>query len=364
MKIGLAIRIAATVTLLLTLLTSILIGTFFLTALLYHTIGHAPPAFLVQVINSLLGLLLYILLVVVSSTLINWSGGVRRRQMGLFKPIFEAMEQIAKGDFQVRLNPTALGANAFTNELAKSVNQMALELNQMEHLRQEFISNVSHEIQSPLTSIRGFAQALHDEQLSDEDRNHYLTVIETESMRLSRMTDNMLKLASLEAAQMKVEPKPYRLDKQIRILILACEPQWTSKAIDMDVALEEVVISADEDLLSQVWSNLLHNSIKFTPEGGRVCVEVHRQGSQIDCRISDTGIGIPEEAQAHVFERFYKADKSRERSNAGSGLGLAIAKKIVELHQGTIGIASQPDTGTTLIVSLPVAINLSEARTY
>jgi len=132
----------------------------------------------------------------------------------------------------------------------------------------------------------------------------------------------------------------------------------------MDVALEEVVISADEDLLSQVWSNLLHNSIKFTPEGGRVCVEVHRQGSQIDCKISDTGIGIPEEAQAHVFERFYKADKSRERSNAGSGLGLAIAKKIVELHQGTIGIASQPDTGTTLIVSLPVAINLSEARTY
>ncbi len=352
-KLEPAIRIIATGTLFLLLLTGLLIGTFFLTAWLYHTIGHAPPPFLVQVINSLLGVALYAVILIGFFSLINARQGVRRRQMGLFEPIFAAMEQIAKGDFQVRLNPP-LRANVFASELAKSVNQMALELNQMEHLRQEFISNVSHEIQSPLTSIRGFAQALHDEQLSAQDRHHYLTIIETESMRLSRMTDNMLKLASLESKHVKVEPTLYRLDKQIRTLILACEPQWTSKTLDMDVALEEVEILADEDLLSQVWSNLLHNSIKFTPEGGRVCVEVHRRGSHIECRFTDTGMGIPEEAQAHVFERFYKADQSRERSHEGSGLGLAIAKKIVELHQGTIGIVSQPGAGTTLIVSLPV----------
>jgi two-component system, OmpR family, phosphate regulon sensor histidine kinase PhoR len=353
MKMRLAIRIVATATLLLMFLTGILIGTFFLTAWLYHTIGHAPPPFLVQVINALLGFVLCAVILVSFFSFINARPEATRRQMGLFEPIFEAMEHIAKGDFQVRLNPPLRG-NVFASELAKSVNQMALELNQMEHLRQEFISNVSHEIQSPLTSIRGFAQALHDEQLSAEDRQHYLTIIETESMRLSRMTDNMLKLASLESEHVMVELKPYRLDKQIRTLILACEPQWTSKTLDMDVALEEVEILADEDLLSQVWSNLLHNSIKFTPEGGRVCVEVHRQGSHIECRITDTGTGIPEEAQAHVFERFYKADQSRERSNAGSGLGLAIAKKIVELHQGTIGVASHPGAGTILIVSLPV----------
>ncbi len=353
MKMRLAIRIVATGALLLLLLTGILIGTFFLTAWLYRTIGHAPPPFLVQVINSLLGLLLYVLMLVGFFSLSNARPREKRGQMGLFEPIFAAMEQIAKGDFQVRLNPP-VRANVFASELAKSVNQMALELNQMEHLRQEFISNVSHEIQSPLTSIRGFARALHDEHLSAQDRLHYLTIIETEGMRLSRMTDNMLKLASLEAEHMKVEPKPYRLDKQIRTLILACEPQWTGKTIDMDVALGEIEILADEDLLGQVWSNLLHNSIKFTPKGGRVWVEVHRVGSHIECRITDTGVGIPEEAQAHVFERFYKADQSRERSNAGSGLGLAIAKKIVELHQGTIGIASQPGAGTTLIVSLPV----------
>ena len=351
-KLGPAIRIGAMGTLFLLLLTGLLIGTFFLTAWLYHTIGHAPPPFLVQVINSLLGVALYALMLVGLFSWINSRPRAKRRQMGLFEPIFAAMEQIAKGDFQVRLNPS-VRANVFASELARSVNQMALELNQMEHLRQEFISNVSHEIQSPLTSIRGFAQALHDEQLSAQDRHHYLTIIETESMRLSRMTDNMLKLASLESKHVKVEPTLYRLDKQIRTLILACEPQWTSKTLDMDVALEEVEILADEDLLSQVWSNLLHNSIKFTPEGGRVSVAVRREGSQITCRICDTGIGIPEDAQPHVFERFYKADPSRERAREGSGLGLAIAKKIVELHQGTIAVASQPGAGTMFIVSLP-----------
>ena len=353
MKMGPAIRVVGTVAFLLLLLAGMVTGAFFLTALLYHTIGHAPLPFLAQVINALLGIFLSFLLAFGLIAWINSRPRAKRRWMGLFEPILQAMEQIAKGDFQVRLQ-YPIRANPVVSELANSVNQMALELNQMEHMRQEFISNVSHEIQSPLTSIRGFAQALHDEHLSVEERDHYLAIIETESTRLSRMTDNMLKLASLESEYMRVEPKSYRLDKQIRTLIIAYEPQWTAKTLEMDVALEEVEILADEDLLSQVWSNLLHNSIKFTPEGGRVCVEVHRQDSTVKCRITDTGIGIPEEAQAHIFERFYKADASRERSSEGSGLGLAIVQKIVELHQGTIGVASQAGVGTTLIISLPV----------
>jgi two-component system phosphate regulon sensor histidine kinase PhoR len=353
MKMGQALQVVATVAFLLLLLAGMVTGAFFLTALLYHTISHAPPPFLVQVINALLGVCLSVLLAVGLFAWINSRPRAKRRWLGLLEPILQAMEQIAKGDFQVRLQyPTR--ANPVVSELTNSVNQMALELNQMEHMRQEFISNVSHEIQSPLTSIRGFAQALHDEHLRVEERDHYLAIIETESMRLSRMTDNMLKLASLESKHMRLEPKSYRLDKQIRTLILAYEPQWTAKTLDMDVALEDVEILADEDLLSQVWGNLLHNSIKFTPEGGRVCVEAHRRGNHIECSITDTGIGIPEEAQAHIFERFYKADASRERSREGSGLGLAIAQKIVELHQGTIGVASQAGAGTTLIISLPV----------
>src|SRR5262249_33308367 len=150
---------------------------------------------------------------------------------------------------------------------------------------------------------------------------------------------------------MRIDRKPYRVDKQIRALIVACEPQWIDKLIDMDAALDEIVINADEDLLGQVWSNLLHNSIKFTPEGGQVSVALHRRGTQIAFRIMDTGIGIADQEQVHVFERFYKADKARERSHEGSGLGLAIAQKIVDLHQGTIEVASQPGAGATFVVS-------------
>jgi two-component system phosphate regulon sensor histidine kinase PhoR len=236
------------------------------------------------------------------------------------------------------------------------VRQMAVELNQMEHLRQDFISNVSHEIQSPLTSIRGFARLLRSDELGASDRLHYLSVIESESMRLSRMTDNMLKLAALETLNSPQESRLYRLDKQIRAQILACEPQWGAKGLDLEVSIEdEIEILASEDLLSQVWSNLLHNSIKFTPEGGRITIAAHAGESGIDCRISDTGIGIPEESQSRIFERFYKVDQSRERSNAGSGLGLAIVKKIVELHHGTINVQSRVGAGTTVIVSLPTS---------
>jgi two-component system phosphate regulon sensor histidine kinase PhoR len=348
--VKIARQIATILTLSISLLVGIWTGVFFLTAWLYRVLDFAPPLLLVQIINSLLGVCLFCLLLAAFFWILSRSA-IRDRQ-GLFEQIIEAMGRIAKGDFQVRLN-LDVRANMFTSELAQSVNQMAQELDQMEHLRQEFISNVSHEIQSPLTSIRGFAQALHNEHLQAEERQHYLSIIEAESTRLSRITDNMLKLATLEAEHDRIEMKPYRLDKQIRVLILSSEPQWMRKAIEMDVALDEVVIVANEDLLSQVWSNLLHNSIKFTPDGGCVRVEVRHQDNGIECRVIDTGIGIPEEAQARIFERFYKDDSSRERAHGGSGLGLAIARKIVELHRGTIRVESQPGRGTVMIVSLP-----------
>lgn len=314
----------------------------------------APAPAVAQIINALLGLIFFVLFVVLLLILNSFRTGTRKRQMGVFEPILQALEQIARGDFQVRFSPT-LEANLVTSKLVKSVNQVAIELSQMEHLRQEFISNVSHEIQSPLTSIRGFAQVLRTQRLDQEDREHYLGIIETECTRLSRMTDNMLRLASLEAEQRRIEAKPYRLDKQIRALVLASEPQWSDKCIDIELSLDEIEILADEDLLSQVWNNLLHNSIKFTAEHGKIALDFHRSESQVECNITDTGIGISEEEQARIFERFYKADKSRVRTGGGSGLGLAIAKKIIELHQGVIKVSSQPGVGTSLTVVLPLA---------
>jgi signal transduction histidine kinase len=325
--------------------------TFFLTSFTYQTIGQRPSPFVSYLVNILLGCLLSVLAMVVWSRL--FASRERAAIKELYRPITEGMEHIASGDFDISVENN-LKTDLVTGELVKSVNRTALELKQMEEMRQEFISNVSHEIQSPLTSIRGFAQALHNEHLSAEDRNHYLAIIETETTRLSRLAENLLKLSALEAKQVKFEPKPYRLDKQIRNLILSCEPQWAGKGLDIAVFMAEVVITADEDLLSQVWLNLIYNSIKFTPQGGTICITLQPEGDTIRFAIKDTGIGMSGEDQARIFERFHKADQSRTRSdNSGSGLGLAIVRKIVELHNGTIAVASAPGAGATFRVSLP-----------
>jgi two-component system, OmpR family, phosphate regulon sensor histidine kinase PhoR len=308
-------------------------------------LGWQLPGAMVQVICSFLGLFL------AGVTLSSFSRFFIKQQENVFTPIIQALERIARGDFSIQLGEEY--DNGRWNELAISVNKMARQLGQMENMRQEFVSNVSHEIQSPLTSIRGFAQVLQDENLTIQERKHYLEIIETESMRLSRIADDLLKLTSLDSDEVKLKSKNYRLDKQIRSLILTCEPQWSAKNIEMGISLEELSITADEDMLSQVWLNLLHNSIKFTPEEGTIKIDLYRRGDWAQFEISDTGLGISPEDQMHIFERFYKADKSRTQKKEGSGLGLAIVKKIVELHKGKIDVHSELGNGSTFIVSLP-----------
>jgi two-component system, OmpR family, phosphate regulon sensor histidine kinase PhoR len=326
-------------------------ASYFLLAFVYQAVHWHPANWLAQVIASLFGLLLTGLLVGGAGKIARGLGWMPERNV--FSPIIEALEKIARGDFDIRVS-NEFEDNEMVGKLATSVNAMAEELSQMEKMRQEFISNVSHEIQSPLTSIRGFAQALKNDRLSPEQREHYLSIIEDESTRLSRITENLLRLAALEADRVKFEPVTYRLDRQIRSLILVCEPQWSEKGIDMDISMAEIQITADEDLLSQVWLNLIHNSIKFTNPGGRVSVCLRQQGDRIEFEIADNGPGISETDQEHIFERFFKADPARTRSNEGSGLGLSIARKIVEMHHGTIGVHSQVDAGTTFTVILPV----------
>lgn len=336
-----------------TVLTAAFAAAHFGMTQLYLRMGLNPIPIARQVINSLAGLLL---LAVVGATMGRiFRASAWAQQMNMFAPLLKAMQQIARGDFSVQVeNPHARNPDEPLHQLFKGINDMAQELKQMEAMRQEFISNVSHEIQSPLTSIRGFARALQNEGISAQERTHYLNIIETESMRLSKLSDNLLALATLEAENIHFAPKPYRLDKQIRSLILACEPQWSSKTIELEVAVDEVVLTADEDLLSQVWINLLHNSIKFTPAGGRIGIGLQRGQEKVIFRIADTGIGIAAEDQARIFERFFKADKARNRALGGSGLGLSIAKKIVEMHNGEISVESTLGGGATFVVRLPM----------
>ena len=280
-----------------------------------------------------------------------------REQITMFIIWIAAMRRMAHGDFNVRLDfdPRHTGSMGV---LVKHFNQMATALGQMETLRQEFISNVSHEFQSPLTSISGFARALQNDSLTPEMRKHYLEIIELESIRLSRLSDNLLKLTSLESKHHPFEPKPYRLDRQLRRIVLACEPLWQKKDIAIDIDLPSLTITADEELLDQVWINLLGNAIKFTPGGGTGTIAIKVEPEQGDYRISfaDNGPGIAEEHHPHLFERFYKADKARTRSasGSGSGLGLSIVRKIVEMHDGSVTVRNRPGSGAVFTVRLPV----------
>lgn len=321
------------------------IGSFSLTAVIYNQMRYAPDDIYIQLINSLLSMLFVMLVIKIAQRF-------DKQTAGLFDTIINAQKKIAKGDFNVNLDKNTEGLGPFEG-LVDSINDMAYELGKMEKMRQEFISNVSHEIQSPLTSIIGFTKALKREKLSTEEKLHYLNVIEEESIRLSRLSDNMLRLAALDADTIHFEPKSYRLDKQIRHIVLTFEPMWSEKNITMDLSMDMVEVKADEDLMSQVWINLIQNSIKFTQDGGMIQISISVKDDKIEIKVSDNGIGMGEEDQKRVFERFYKADKARTSSAKGSGLGLSIVRRIVDIHQGTITLHSSLGEGTSFIVCLP-----------
>ncbi|GGE33490.1 two-component sensor histidine kinase [Pullulanibacillus camelliae] len=324
---------------------------YFIMRWFYSVVAWRPSIFLQQMIHSVLGFFIFGFGLYIVGKIFRF----RNRQLEFFNPMIDAFEQMAQGNFNIDLS---FYQKEFRSEnhpyyhIIQSMTHMADELGEMEQMRQEFIANVSHEIQSPLTSISGFAQALKNEDLTLAERRHYLDIIETESKRLSKLSENLLKLTSLESEKTPFEPGTYRLDQQIRRVILACEPQWTAKQLDMDVAMESVVITADRELLSQVWFNLIHNSIKFTPSEGRIRISLESSDDKVMVTIGDSGIGMTKEEQVHIFERFYKADRSRNRTAGGSGLGLSIVKKIIDLHHGEIYVESELNKGTQFTIKL------------
>jgi len=170
---------------------------------------------------------------------------------------------------------------------------------------------------------------------------------------MSKMSDSLLKLSLLESQSRQLRPVPLRLDEQIRRVIVAIQPQWSARNIRFELNLPAVTLTADHDLLNQVWTNLLGNSIKFSIDGGVITVCLKQDAKNVTVRVSDTGIGISQEDQKKIFERFFKADRSHSRKYDGSGMGLAIVKQIVSLHQGDIRVESEPGRGTAVIVILP-----------
>ena len=267
------------------------------------------------------------------------------------KKLTEATKRIAAGDFNVKLN---IKQTSELGTLARSFEDMMHDLKQLEQMRREFVTNVSHEVQSPLTSISGYAQALKNVDLADHERNRYLDIIIAEADRMSKMSDSLLKLSLLESQSQQLQLGTFNLDEQIRRVIVALQPQWSARNIRFELDLQPVKVTADHDQLNQVWTNIIGNSIKFSEDGGMIDVSIRQDIKNVTVRISDQGIGISLEDQRRIFERFFKADRSHSRKYGGSGMGLAIVKQIVSLHQGVIRVESEPGQGTTFIVTLPI----------
>ncbi|MBU8716144.1 HAMP domain-containing histidine kinase [Brevibacillus parabrevis] len=261
----------------------------------------------------------------------------------------QATKKLAEGEYEIQLD---ISRRDEIGELAANFAQMTESLKQLDDMRQEFVSNVSHEIQSPLASIQGFSQAIRSGGMPEAQKAEYLAIIEEESRRLSSLSKQLLTLASLDKETGLYEPSEYRLDEQLRQVVLLLERQWQQKKLELELELPDTLVTADKQLFNQVWINLLSNSIKFTPPHGTIFVSI-RQSPDIAVIIRDTGIGISEEEREHIFERFYKGDKSRNREATGSGLGLAIVQKIVQVAKGSIEIDSQTGVGTTIKVTLP-----------
>ncbi|EFM08405.1 integral membrane sensor signal transduction histidine kinase [Paenibacillus curdlanolyticus YK9] len=314
-------------------------------------IGMPLPAWFSSYWHAIAPLLLFGLLMGIFSTIAApWQKQFKQLQI-----MMDAMKRIASGDFSVKVFSTMRNRGEI-GMIVEGLNDMASELQELEQTRQRFISDVSHELQSPLTSIAGFARALHHESLSAQTRTDYLNMIESESMRLSKLSDSLLKLTMLEARREPGEQTTFSLDLQLKRTVLALEPLWLAKKLDIDIDIQPLSITGDEDALRQVWTNLLHNAIKFTPEDGSIRIQLRKDDAakQATIVISDTGIGVNETDLPHLFERFYKADQARSSAQGGSGLGLAIVATIVRQHGGEIRADSALGAGTTFTVMLPL----------
>ena len=263
--------------------------------------------------------------------------------------VVEATKQVAAGNFSVRLRR---GRSKEIGIFADSFNEMVKELANIETLRSDFVSNISHEFKTPIASIRGFARRLKKDNLTAEQRNEYLDIILSESERLSRLSSNVLLLSRLESTEKIAERTEYSLDEQIRRTILLLEPQLNKKALEIDITLETVQITSNEEMLSHLWINLLENAIKFSPNGTTIIITLTKSGDEAVVTVGDAGIGMDEEIKKRIFDKFFQGDRSR--ATEGTGLGLSLVKRILDLEKGKIKVDSEPGRGTCFTVTLPI----------
>lgn len=263
--------------------------------------------------------------------------------------ISHAMKKVAEGDFDIRLK-TDSGIREM-QDIYSSFNLMVKELQATEILQTDFVSNVSHEFKTPINAIEGYAMLLQDQAYISPEHEEYTHRILYNTKRLSNLVGNILLLSKVENQNIQSREEKYRLDEQIRQVIVMLETKWTEKEMELDVDLEEITYCGDEGLLFHVWKNLMENAIKFGPLGGWICMKLTQKEHFIVFTIEDNGPGISEHAKMHIFDKFYQDDTSHKA--AGNGLGLALVKKILDLSKGEIFVENVPAGGCRFTVRLP-----------
>lgn len=269
-----------------------------------------------------------------------------------FRQLVDATNELAGGNFDVRVRLGEPFNIDELNKLSNAFNSMAKELGSTEMLRSDFINNFSHEFKTPIVSMLGFAKILKNDYLSKEERNEYLDIIISESNRLSVLATNVLNLTKIENQSIVTESNTFDLTEQIRRIILLLESKWMEKNIEMIVDLDEVQFYGNEELIGQVWVNLLDNAIKFSPQSESIKISLLAFPDLVVFKIKDHGCGIGNTSKKRIFDKFYQEDTSH--ATQGNGLGLTIAKKIVELYKGKISIVSKKESGTVVTVTMSV----------
>lgn len=264
------------------------------------------------------------------------------------KKILAATQRITHGDFSARIAPMHIGEY---NKVVDDLNRMAQELSSIETLRTDFISNVSHELKTPLAVLQNYGVLLEQPDLPEKKRIEYAKSITRVTKHLSELITNILRLNKLENQNTYPTVKACNLSEMLCECLIDFENSWEEKNLDIEINIQnDVTICTDPELLTLVWSNLFSNAIKFTPEGGRIDVSMKADSRFVTVTVSDTGCGMDEVTIKHIFDKFYQGDTSH--SSKGNGLGLALVKRVIDLLNGEILVESTPGEGSTFTVKL------------
>lgn len=262
----------------------------------------------------------------------------------------KAAEQLSKGNHNVQLytqRKDELG------DLATSINRLSQDLERLKNERNEFLGSISHELRTPLTYMKGYTDIISRKNISMTDRDKYIKIIQEETEHLTDLIKNLFELARIDHNEFDIRKERVVYGDLIAIVLARIHPVLKQKNIKLTFNCpENLIVMVDPARMQQVLLNILDNAIKYTPEERHITIVVSQNKNEILTTISDNGDGIPEKDVPFIFERLYRAEKSRSRASGGSGLGLTIAKEIMELHGGDIRVESTPGKGTTFIISL------------